>query len=78
MFFMLKYFCIYFSVTNGITSQSKVKIKHLKPNQVHKMVACKQTLAMFPKTSKKNVNYSVKTKSNSEKVCLKEELLDDR
>lgn len=45
------------------------------------MVASKKTLATFPKTAKKNDDSSVttvkKTKSNSKKVCLKEELLDD-
>lgn len=79
---VISYFdCILFLVTNGITSQSKVKVKHLKPNQVHKMVASKKTLATFPKTSKKNDDSSVridkKTKSSSKTVFLKEELLDD-
>lgn len=45
------------------------------------MVASKKTLATFPKATKKNDDSSVtiikKTKSNSKKVCLKEELLDD-
>lgn len=68
-------------MTNGITSQSKVKVKHLKPNQVHKMVACKKTLAMFPKTIKQchlsSIKTGTKTKLNLEKKCFKEELLDD-
>lgn len=73
---------ILFLVTNGITSQSKVKVKHLKPNQVHKMVASKKTLAIFPKTEKNiyddtSVSIDKKTKSESKKMCFKEELLDD-
>lgn len=69
-----------FLVTNGITSQSKVKVKHLKPNQVHKMVACKKSLAIFPKTTKKKDNSSLKTvntKFNLDKDCFNEELLDN-
>lgn len=67
-----------FLVTNGITSQSKVKIKHLKPNQVHKMVACEKPLAIFPKTVKSpSIKTTKKPKSNVETICVKEELLDD-
>lgn len=58
-----------------------MKVKNLKPSQVHKMVACKKPLAMFPKTAKKDENSSIKTsqktKFNLEKNALKEELLDD-
>jgi len=68
---------ISFLVTNGITNQSKVKVKHLKPNQVHKMVACEKPLASFPKTVNNSIKTKKKTKSNIEKICLKEELLDD-
>lgn len=68
-------------MTNGTTSQSKVKVKHLKPNQVHKMVACKKTLAMFPKTIKQcdhsPIKTGTKTKLNLEKKSFKEEFLDD-
>lgn len=68
-------------VTNGITSQSKVKLKHLKPNQIHKMVSCKKPLAMFPKTGGKKKNSSLKTitktQSNRKEISLQEELLDD-
>lgn len=70
-----------FLVTNGITSQSKVKVKHLKPNQVHKMVACKKPLAIFPKTTKKENNSSVEINeeaiSNLENIRIQEELFDD-
>lgn len=45
------------------------------------MVANKKTLASFPKTTKKSVNLSVKSdvniKSDVDKICFKEELLDD-
>jgi len=68
---------ISFLVTNGITSQSKVKVKHLKPNQVHKMVACEKPLASFPKSVNNSIKTNKITKSNIEKICLKEELLDD-
>jgi len=75
------YFIFCFLVTSNVTSQSKVKVKHLKPNQVHKMAACKKPLAMFHKTTKINDNYadklSKKTLSNIKKISLKEELLDD-
>ncbi|KAL4141406.1 hypothetical protein QTP88_004049 [Uroleucon formosanum] len=67
-------------VANNITSQSKVKVKHLKPNQVQKMVACKKPLAMFPKTEKTNDctdKLSIRTISNIKKNSLKEALLDD-
>ncbi|VVC37456.1 DNA-directed RNA polymerase, N-terminal,Pentatricopeptide repeat,DNA-directed RNA [Cinara cedri] len=68
-------------VTNGVTSQSKVKLKHLKPNQVHKMVSCKKPVAIFPKTEKKKKNSSVITSTNTEsnmnKICLQEKFLDD-
>lgn len=68
-------------VTNGITSQSKVKLKHLKPNQIHKMVSCKKPLAMFPKSVGKKKNSSVKTitktQSNWKQINLQEEFLDD-
>ncbi|XP_060878256.1 DNA-directed RNA polymerase, mitochondrial [Metopolophium dirhodum] len=67
-------------VTNSVTSQSKVKVKHLKPNQVQKMVACKKPLAMFPKTEKTNDcsdKLSITTISNIKKNSLKEALLDD-
>lgn len=81
MYLYLFLFYFYFIVTNGITSQSKVKLKHLKPNQVHKMVSCKKPLAMFPKKSKTDYDNSVKTnskvKSDIEEVYLKNELLDD-
>lgn len=77
----LNFILFMFQVTNGVTSQSKVKVKHLKPNQVHKMVTCKKPLAMFPKSTKINVNsskkLSIKTVSNIKKNCIKEELLDD-
>lgn len=56
-------------------------MKHLKPNQVHKMVDCKKTLAMFPKTAKEDRNSSVKfdqkIKYNLDNNYIKEELLDD-
>lgn len=72
---------ILISVTNGITSQSKVKVKHLKPNQIHKMVVCKKPLAIFPKTKKTKLNSFNKinknAKSNLENICIKEELLDE-
>lgn len=44
------------------------------------MVACKKTLAVFPKTAKTNdcsEKLSIKTISNIKKNSLKEELLDD-
>lgn len=42
------------------------------------MVACEKPLAVFPKRLKNcSVKTTQKTKSNVEKVCLKEELLDD-
>lgn len=72
---------ILFSVTNGITSQSKIKVKHLKPNQVHKMVACQKPLAMFPKAIKKRDHSAITSSTNNtlivDKKCFKEELLDD-
>ncbi|XP_050532708.1 DNA-directed RNA polymerase, mitochondrial [Daktulosphaira vitifoliae] len=76
----LKKYTEVLQVSNGNTSQSKVKIKHLKPNQVHRMVACKKTLAMFPKTTKnvlKSDKTLLKTSSYKNKSLLKEELLED-
>lgn len=70
-----------FLVTNGTTSQSKVKVKHLKPNQLHKMIVNNKTLATFPKTVNKSVNSSIsidkKAKSTFKNGAFNEELLDD-
>uniref|UniRef100_A0A2S2PVK5 DNA-directed RNA polymerase n=2 Tax=Sipha flava TaxID=143950 RepID=A0A2S2PVK5_9HEMI len=75
----IKQFAEVVQVTNGNTNQSKVKVKHLKPNQVQKMVSYKKPQAMFPNTAKKDDSYYVKTKSincNNDDIYLKEELLE--
>ncbi|XP_050428199.1 DNA-directed RNA polymerase, mitochondrial [Adelges cooleyi] len=76
----LKKFTEVVQVSNGVTSESKIKIKHLKPNQVHNMVANKKPLVMFPKSGE-NSNKCVKTISkpnnNFNKSISKEELLED-
>lgn len=77
---VLSLFFVLILVTNGNTNQSTVKVKHLKPNQVQKMVSFKKPQAMFPNTAKEYDKYDEKaikkTNYNNDTIYLKEELLE--